>query len=189
MSRCRHRFATWCPRFKNKGSWICSAQTLCRSWRGTARGDTVSNHGHGLPPTRRAPWPNGPGEFRRNARGVAHAKIGQSRKVRGSNSCGERATFRVSDRRRLLPAAAPYLLAHGSAAWAPSAVLAQEETTLPEVRVIATTPAPAGPRRPARTAPAPTRGTQQTPAQTAAPPAPSEPGVIDRDKSRPPPRR
>jgi iron complex outermembrane receptor protein len=65
---------------------------------------------------------------------------------------------------------------------APSAVLAQEETTLPEVRVIATTPAPAGPRRPARTAPAPTRGTQQTPAQTAAPPAPSEPGVIDRDK-------
>jgi iron complex outermembrane receptor protein len=64
---------------------------------------------------------------------------------------------------------------------APTVVLAQEETTLPEVRVIAPTPVPAGPRRPARPAP-PTRGTQRTTAQTPAPPAPSEPGVIERDK-------
>jgi iron complex outermembrane receptor protein len=61
---------------------------------------------------------------------------------------------------------------------APTVVLAQEETTLPEVRVIATTPVPAGPRRPTRTAPAPT--TRQ--AQTPAPAPPPEPGLIDRDK-------
>jgi iron complex outermembrane recepter protein len=60
---------------------------------------------------------------------------------------------------------------------------AQETTTLPEVRVIATTPTPAGTRRPARPArPAPARVTERTPApQPAAPPTP-EPGVIDRDK-------
>jgi iron complex outermembrane receptor protein len=63
---------------------------------------------------------------------------------------------------------------------APSAVLAQEETTLPEVRVIATTPVPAGPRRPTRTAPAPTTRQAQTP--TPAPTPPPEPGLIDRDK-------
>jgi iron complex outermembrane receptor protein len=62
----------------------------------------------------------------------------------------------------------------------PGVVLAQEETTLPEVRVIAPTPIPAGTRRPTRPAPAP--ATRQTPAPTPAPPAPSEPGVIDRDK-------
>src|SRR5215510_12545456 len=57
---------------------------------------------------------------------------------------------------------------------------AQETTTLPEVRVIATTPTPAGTRRTTR--PAPARTTVQTPApQPAAPPTP-EPGVIDRDK-------
>src|SRR5215475_12349886 len=51
---------------------------------------------------------------------------------------------------------------------APGAALAQEETTLPEVRVIAPTPVPASPRRPPRPTPAPT-------------PTP-EPGLIDRDK-------
>ena len=61
---------------------------------------------------------------------------------------------------------------------APTVVLAQEETTLPEVRVIATTPVPAGPRRPTRTAPAPTTRQAQTPAPT----PPPEPGLIDRDK-------
>ena len=63
---------------------------------------------------------------------------------------------------------------------APSAVLAQEETTLPEVKVIATTPVPAGPRRPTRTAPAPR--TRQSQAPTSAPAPPPEPGLIDRDK-------
>src|SRR5262245_3710863 len=83
----------------------------------------------------------------------------------------------------------------------PCAVLAQEETTLPEVRVIAPTPIPASPRRPTRpvarpSRPAPAPATRQTRTQTQAPtraptpapapvPAPvvaSEPGVIDRDK-------
>jgi iron complex outermembrane recepter protein len=63
---------------------------------------------------------------------------------------------------------------------APNAVLAQEETTLPEVRVIATTPTPATPRRPARLAPAPAARTART--QTPAPAPVAEPGVIDRDK-------
>src|SRR5438105_1102804 len=62
----------------------------------------------------------------------------------------------------------------------PGAVLAQQETTLPEVRVIATTPVPSAPRRPTRTAPAPTTRQTQTPAPTPVPQA--EPGVIDRDK-------
>jgi iron complex outermembrane receptor protein len=64
------------------------------------------------------------------------------------------------------------------------AARAQETITLPEVRVIATTPVPSATRRTTRpaTAPAPARTTEQTPAQTPAPPAPSEPGVIDRDK-------
>jgi iron complex outermembrane recepter protein len=72
-----------------------------------------------------------------------------------------------------------------AALMAPGAVLAQEETTLPEIRVIAPTPVPASPRRPAR--PAPTPATRQTrtqtsaPAPVAAPPTP-EPGLIDRDK-------
>src|SRR5262245_53490473 len=67
---------------------------------------------------------------------------------------------------------------------APGVVLAQQETTLPEIRVIAPTPVPATPRRPSRPAPAqPTRQARtQAPAPTPAPPAPSEPGVIDRDK-------
>jgi len=71
-----------------------------------------------------------------------------------------------------------------AALMAPSAVLAQQETTLPEIRVIAPTPIPATPRRPSRPAPAqPTRPTQtQAPAPTPAPAAASEPGVIDRDK-------
>ena len=56
---------------------------------------------------------------------------------------------------------------------------AQETTTLPEVRVIATTPTPAGTRRTTR--PAPARTTVQAPAPQPAPPTP-EPGVIDRDK-------
>src|SRR5262249_13203815 len=84
----------------------------------------------------------------------------------------------VSSRRLLLGLSGSVSLA---ALTAPGVALAQEETTLPEVKVIATTPVPAGPRRPTRPAPA-TRTTQQAPTQTAAPPAPSEPGVIDRDK-------
>src|SRR5262245_56352653 len=69
----------------------------------------------------------------------------------------------------------------------PSAVLAQEETTLPEIRVIAPTPVPASPRRPARPTPAPatrqtrTQAPTPAPAPVAAPPTP-EPGLIDRDK-------
>jgi iron complex outermembrane receptor protein len=64
---------------------------------------------------------------------------------------------------------------------APGAVVAQEETTLPEVRVIAPTPVPASPRRPTRPAPTPT--TRQTQTQTPAPAQPTpEPGLIDRDK-------
>src|SRR5262249_53161162 len=87
----------------------------------------------------------------------------------------------------------------------PTTVLAQEETTLPEVRVIAPTPVPASPRRPARPAPAPTTRQTRTqaptptprvaptpraaptrvaapaPAPAPAPPTP-EPGLIDRDK-------
>jgi iron complex outermembrane receptor protein len=55
----------------------------------------------------------------------------------------------------------------------------QETTTLPEVRVIATTPTPAGTRRTTR--PAPARTTVQAPAPQPAPPTP-EPGMIDRDK-------
>src|SRR5262245_41915711 len=71
-----------------------------------------------------------------------------------------------------------------AALMAPSAVLAQQETTLPEIRVIAPTPIPATPRRPARPTPAPaTRQTRtQTQAPTPAPVAATEPGVIDRDK-------
>jgi iron complex outermembrane receptor protein len=65
---------------------------------------------------------------------------------------------------------------------APGAVLAQGETTLPEIRVIAPTPVPAMPRRPARPAPAPTTRQAPTPAPAAVPAAASEPGVIDRDK-------
>jgi len=53
-----------------------------------------------------------------------------------------------------------------------------ESTTLPEVRVIATTPVPARPTRPTRPAPAPAGLRTQAP-----PPAPPrEPGLIDRDK-------
>src|SRR5262245_26397228 len=71
-----------------------------------------------------------------------------------------------------------------TALMAPGAVLAQGETTLPEIRVIAPTPVPATPRRLSRPAPAqPTRQTRtQAPAPTPAPTAASEPGVIDRDK-------
>jgi iron complex outermembrane recepter protein len=69
---------------------------------------------------------------------------------------------------------------------APGAVLAQEETTLPEIRVIAPTPVPASPRRPARPAPAqPTRQARtqpQAPAPPVAAPPTPEPGLIDRDK-------
>jgi iron complex outermembrane receptor protein len=70
---------------------------------------------------------------------------------------------------------------------APYAVLAQQETTLPEIRVIAPTPVPATPRRAARPAPAPatrqarTQAPTPTPAPVAAPPTP-EPGLIERDK-------
>jgi iron complex outermembrane recepter protein len=64
---------------------------------------------------------------------------------------------------------------------APGAVVAQEETTLPEVRVIAPTPVPASRRRPTRPAPAPTTRQTQTQTQTPAPATP-EPGLIDRDK-------
>src|SRR5262245_52175911 len=71
-----------------------------------------------------------------------------------------------------------------AALMAPSVALAQDETTLPEIRVIAPTPVPATPRRPARPRPAPTtrQARTQTQAPTPAPPARSEPGVIDRDK-------
>jgi iron complex outermembrane receptor protein len=67
---------------------------------------------------------------------------------------------------------------------APGAVMAQEETTLPEVRVIAPTPVPAGPRRPTRPTPAPTtrQAQRQTPAPVPAAPPTPEPGLIDRDK-------
>src|SRR4051812_9220161 len=87
----------------------------------------------------------------------------------------------VSSRRLLFGLTGSVSLA---ALMAPGAALAQEETTLPEIRVIAPTPVPASPRRPSRPAPAPTtRQTRTQPqAPTAAPPAPSEPGVIDRDK-------
>jgi len=47
---------------------------------------------------------------------------------------------------------------------APGAALAQEETTLPEVRVIAPTPVPASPRRPPRPTPAPQPGPARRPA-------------------------
>jgi iron complex outermembrane receptor protein len=71
-----------------------------------------------------------------------------------------------------------------AALMAPGVVLAQEEATLPEVRVISTTPVPAGPRRATRTAPARTTRQPQAPAPTPTPvPALApEPGVIDRDK-------
>jgi len=58
---------------------------------------------------------------------------------------------------------------------------AQESITLPEVRVIGTTPVPAGTRRtPPRSRPAPARTAERVPAP--APEPPREPGVIDRDK-------
>src|SRR5262245_30882076 len=58
---------------------------------------------------------------------------------------------------------------------------AQESITLPEVRVIGTTPVPAGTRRtPPRSRPAPARTAEPAPAP--APEPPREPGVIERDK-------
>ena len=98
--------------------------------------------------------------------------------------CGAYRRLGVSSRKLLMGLSGSVSLV---ALTAPSAVLAQEETTLPEIRVIAPTPVPASPRRPARPTPAPaTRQTRtQTPtpapAPVAAPPTP-EPGLIDRDK-------
>src|SRR5262245_333432 len=87
----------------------------------------------------------------------------------------------VSSRRLLLGLAGSVSLV---ALTAPGAALAQEETTLPEVRVIAPTPVPASPRRPTRPTPAPTtrQAQRQTPAPAPAAPPTPEPGLIDRDK-------
>jgi iron complex outermembrane receptor protein len=77
------------------------------------------------------------------------------------------------------------LLLSGSASLAvlASVAHAQEPVTLPEVRVIATTPVPAAPRRPSRpTRATPARTAQQTPAPSEPPPPPREPGLIERDK-------
>jgi iron complex outermembrane recepter protein len=71
------------------------------------------------------------------------------------------------------------LALHAGPARAQEPTTPQGSTTLPEVRVIATTPVPSGTRRTTR--PASARTTEQTSAPAPAPPTP-EPGVIDRDK-------
>src|SRR5437870_2663709 len=90
--------------------------------------------------------------------------------------CGAYGRLGTLSRRLLLGLSGSVCLA---ALTTPAAVLAQQETTLPEVRVIATTPVPSRPR--------PARRTTARPA--AAAPVPSEPareptgpGLIDRDK-------
>src|SRR5262245_44360744 len=129
------------------------------------------------------------------SRGCWEASAALSRRARGHSSnrraswpcrvtVSDAVVLGVSSRRVLLGLAGSVSLA---ALTAVGAVLAQEETTLPEIRVIAPTPVPASPRRPARPTPAPaTRQTRtQTPApapaRVAAPPTP-EPALIDRDK-------
>src|SRR5215467_696415 len=93
-------------------------------------------------------------------------------------ACGGRTTFIRSC--LFLLSSSVSLAALAGAARAQEPTTPQEPTTLPEVRVIATTPVPSGTRRTTR--PAPARTTEQAPAQAPAPPAPSEPGVIERDK-------